>query len=242
MTKTENQEAPKQSKLFMELIINLVIPSLLLSKAEGLIPGIDSVGLLLIALSFPFFYGAWDFFSNKHFNFIALLGLVNLLLTGGLGLLQLEGIYFAIKEAAVPFVIGVAVFWSSYSKQTLLEKLLFNDQVFKVQEIMAELAQRNNEETFHQGVKKINKLFSLSFMLSALINYVLAIRVFTEIPSGLDETKRQVILNEQIAQMNWMGYVVTIVPSLLFLGYLFYLINKLLISTTEKKLTDFIRQ
>ena len=64
---------------------------------------------LLVALAFPVGYGIYDFVVRRGFNFYSALGFVSILLTGGIGLLKLPVEWLAIKEAAVPFVIGVAL-------------------------------------------------------------------------------------------------------------------------------------
>ena len=72
------------------------------------------------------------------------------------------------------------------------------------------------------GLKKSTHLLSYSFYLSAILNFALARYIFTEIDQTLSETERSAILNEQIAYMHWMGFVVIALPLTLFTGYILY--------------------
>ena len=70
--------------------------------------------------------GLWELARYRKFNWIALLGLISVLLTGGIGLLQLDTQWLAIKEAAVPGIIGIAVLASTRTRYPLIRTLLYN--------------------------------------------------------------------------------------------------------------------
>jgi len=83
----------------IELLVTLIIPSLILMKLSG--PAdLGAVNALLLALAFPLAWGARDLLARRKLNLFAALGLVSILLTGGIGLLQLDTQWLAIKEAA----------------------------------------------------------------------------------------------------------------------------------------------
>ena len=92
----------------IELLVTLIIPSLILMKLSGA-DDLGALNALLLALAFPLFWGARDFLARRKLNLFAALGLVSILLTGGIGLLQLDTQWLAIKEAAIPGLIGLAV-------------------------------------------------------------------------------------------------------------------------------------
>src|SRR4051812_30378711 len=95
----------KQSPVFFNIIINIAVPALILMKLstpDRLGPGL-AFGL---ALSFPFTFGLYKLIKERQWDLFAVFGLVNVLLTGGLRLLELDGGWFAVKEGAVPFVLG----------------------------------------------------------------------------------------------------------------------------------------
>ena len=62
------------------------------------------------------------FIKNSHTNFISILGFVNILLTGLIGILgEKFGIsknWFIIKESIIPLAIGILILVSMSSKNT----------------------------------------------------------------------------------------------------------------------------
>ena len=75
---------PRQSRALTDLLLGIVIPSIVLinlSDAERLGPQ----AALLVALAFPIGLGLYELLRYRAANYIALLGLVSILLTGGIG-------------------------------------------------------------------------------------------------------------------------------------------------------------
>ena len=63
---------------------------------------------------------------------IALLGAIVLVATGGIGLLALDAQWLAVKEAAVPGVIGLAVLVSARTRSPLVKLMVYNPTVLDV--------------------------------------------------------------------------------------------------------------
>src|SRR5690606_41414891 len=61
---------------------------------------------IVFALAFPIGYGLWDLRQSGKINPFSVLGVVSVFLTGGISLLELDPQYIAIKEAAIPAIIG----------------------------------------------------------------------------------------------------------------------------------------
>ncbi|MEC9282798.1 MAG: VC0807 family protein, partial [Bdellovibrionota bacterium] len=163
--------------------------------------------------------------KTKKLNPISVLGFVNVLATGGLALFKLEGIWFAVKEGLFPLIIGIAVYLSSQWKNPLIKALLFNDQIFDVDKIQKQLDERSTQKDFDQHLRKSTKFFAYTFFLSAILNFVLAMYIFKDIPLELPDLERSTILNEQIADMTWKSYFVIVIPSMLCM---FILLNYLI--------------
>ena len=109
MTSTPSTQADERPENpWISLLINIAIPAVILMKASGE-DRLGPVYGLLVALAFPLAYGLTDLYRRRKVNFISALGVVSILLTGGIGLLQLDPRWIAVKEAAVPLVIGLAV-------------------------------------------------------------------------------------------------------------------------------------
>jgi hypothetical protein len=197
---------PKQENLLLNLICNLVLPALVLSKLstpERLGP----VCGLVIALAFPLAYGAWDYIARRQANFISIIGFISVLLTGGLGLLHMDGLWFAVKEAAVPTVIGIAVLVSLKTKKPLVHTMLYNPQVIDVPRVDAALDQRKNRHGFDRLLVTSSYLLTISFLLSAVLNFVLA-RYLLKSPSGTPA------FNAELAKMHLLSWPVIVLPSL----------------------------
>ena len=196
---------------------------------------------LLLAISLPLGHGLFDLVKEKKVNWLSLLGLLNVLLTGGFALLKLEGIWFAVKEAGFPSLIGIFVFFSSFSKKPLFSFFLNQPGVFSLELIEEKLQEYGNQVQYDQLIKKCTLLFSGTFFLSAVLNFVLAIRIFKPIPTGITESEAADIVNKQIADMTWLGYVVIALPLMVITTSLFYYCLRNLSKLTQLSINDLMR-
>ena len=89
----------------IDLLVSIVLPSVILMRFSG-DEHLGAVGALVLALAFPISLGLYELIRYRVKNFIALLGLISVLLTGGIGLLQLDTEWLAvdprISATAVP--------------------------------------------------------------------------------------------------------------------------------------------
>ena len=206
-----SQSAPNKptNNTFLELIFNIVVPSLILMKLSG-DEYLGTVNGLIVALAFPIGYGIYDFAKQRTFNFISLLGFLSTLLTGMIGLFELGPDWLAIKEAAIPAVIGLVVLVSGFTGKPLLAKLMLNPVMFNLNLIYDTLAQRNQTNTFKAKINRANHLLASTFVFSASANYILAKMIVTS-PAGTVE------FNEQLGEMTLLSYPVIAIPSLVML-------------------------
>ena len=212
---TERQENP-----FVSLLFNIIVPSLILTKLSEP-ERLGALYALLVALAFPISYGLYEFSKAKRVGFIPALGLVNVLLTGGLGLLQVNVIWFAIKEAVVPLVIGAAVIVSIYTRQPLIKALLYNRSVVAVDKIEEQLAKRNSGSEFERLLARVSYMFGASFLLSAVLNFTLAVLILRS-PAGSTE------FNQELGRMTALSFPVIVVPCLIIGVITFwYLLNRI---------------
>ena len=133
----------------VDLLVSIAIPAFILMKLSGE-DQLGASGGLILALSFPLGWGIFELIKYKKFNFIALLGLANVLLTGGIGLLELDLKWLAIKEAAIPAAIGIAVLISTFTSKPLIKAIIFNPAVMDVDKIIKRLQQNNCVAAFEQ--------------------------------------------------------------------------------------------
>lgn len=221
--KTVSQTTKKKtnfSTLLVEMLISIFLPTLILKKlsdAEQLGPTLA----LIVALSLPLGYGIYQFIQSKKFGFIPVLGFISILLTGGIGLLQLDAKYIAIKEAAIPFVIGLASLISLKTPYPLVKTFLYNDMMLQVDKVNAALAQKNNTLAFEKTLNIATYLLTLSFFLSSFLNYTLAKIVVVAMP-GTSE------FNDQLGTMNLLSYPVIVLPCMIIsVSALIYLFKKI---------------
>jgi len=198
----------------IDLLVSIVIPSVILMKLSG-DDDLGSANALMLALAFPLGWGLFELVKYRKFNFIALLGLVSVLLTGGIGLLQLDLKWLAIKEAAIPAVIGLAVLISTFTRYPLVKTLLYNPAVLNVDKVQAILDARGLSAAFEKRLLNATYFLSGTFGFSAVMNYLLAKWVVTS-PTG------SVAFNEELGQMTLLSYPVIAIPSTLMMMAIFY--------------------
>lgn len=209
------------------ILFNIVLPVIILNKGHTFFSDNGSVYALLIALSLPFTYGLRAYFKSRHINKISILGLVGIALTGGLALFQFEGRFFAIKEALIPLLIAVFVAGSVPYKKPVMSFLILNSSLFKKDLILSRLKTNDREEDFKSLLNFTTFCLAGSFVLSAVMNFIVALWVFKDI-SHLDSVSKSQVLNEQVAEMHWLGYVLIALPlSFVMGGILWFLIKRL---------------
>jgi len=214
---------------FRNILFNIIIPVLILNKAHKF--GVEPKYAVILALSFPVFFALKSLFETKKANFIALLGLSNVLVSGTLTLLALGGIWFAVKEAAFPLLIGIFVLISSWSTKPFFKTVFMNPTTFDIALIESKLDSSEKKERFNRLMQHTTQLLSVSFLMSAILNFALSLHIFTPLPEEFTDAQKQQLLNEQLGKMTLYSMGVILVPSILFLGgimyYTFNRINKL---------------
>ncbi|WP_394391654.1 VC0807 family protein [Shewanella woodyi] len=214
----------------VDLLVSIVIPAFILMKLSG-DDQLGASGGLILALSFPLGWGIFELIKYKKFNFIALLGLANVMLTGGIGLLELDLKWLAIKEAAIPAAIGIAVLISTFTSKPLIKALVFNPAVMDVDKIMKRLQQNNCVAAFEKRLMKATYLVAGSFAFSATMNYILAKWIVTS-PTGTPE------FNEQLGQLSLYSYPMIAVPSMVMMMGTFYYLWRTIRDLTGLKLEE----
>ncbi len=195
------------------------MPVLVLQKLSS---KIGPTYALLLALLFPLAYGAYDYLKTQNKNWISVLGVVNTLFTGGFALLKVGGIWFAVKEAAFPLIIGIAVLVSIFLKTPAMEKLFFNPTIFNIEVIKNKIQESNKKTQLAKLFETSTYLLASSFFLSSFLNFSLAVFVFTELPKDVTGDQQTVMLNDQIAQMTWLSFVVIVLPLMVFMAVIFW--------------------
>ena len=227
-------QAQPQGGFLSNLAFNIIIPVLILMKFSGP-EHLGPAWGVVIALAFPVSYGLYDLNRTRKINGFSILGIVSVILTGGISLLELDPQYIAIKEAAVPGLIAVAVLVSHFTRFPLIKKLLMNDKVIDTDKLYAAIAERNTQGAFNRVLKIATFLVAGAFFLSAVLNYVLA-RLIVVSPAGTVE------FNNELGRMTALSFPVIALPTMLVMFtaifYLFYQMKKLTGSSVENFLRN----
>ena len=219
----------------MSLGFNLVLPIVILKKGEmwfgeqlaGLLKVqlestmVDSV-VLVVAIAFPIGYGLWDLQQRKRWNFISILGAASTLLTGGIGLVPGGTAFmFAVKETALPAVLALLTVATLRTKKPLVKLFLYNPDFLQVDRIEAALKERGTKEAFEALLFRCTWYIASSFILSAVLNYVLA-RAFVTDDPGKPNSQYGV----QVADMMLWSYVAISIPCMAVTFYAFWQLIK----------------
>lgn len=200
----------------LEVAVTLLIPSLILmqfSKPEHL----GAAGALVLALAFPIGWGLRELARSRRFSLFAGLGIVSLLLTGGIGLLELDTRWLAVKEAAVPGVLGLIVAASALTRRPLVRVLLYSPLLIDTGRVDAALAERGNLAAFEARLRRATWMLAGSFAFSSVMNYILATWIVTS-PAG------SAAFNEELGRLTLLSYPMIALPAtLIMMAVLWYL-------------------
>lgn len=227
--------------MFLNLGFNILLPILILNKGSKwfsahLEPYFENVAIpiLLMALTFPIAYFVYDYFKRQKYNFLSILGLVSVLLTGGIGILNIPTEWFAVKEAAIPALIGIAVVVSLKTPYPLIRTLLYSPEIMDVDKVQAALEQNDSVAAFEKLLEKCTWMLAGSFLLSALLNFFMA-RWIVVSPSGSDA------FNAEVAKMMAWSWPVIVVPSLVIMSVTLWMLLSGIHRSTGLKFEEVIR-
>ena len=224
-TSPEQPQEPKEN-FFANMAFNIIIPVVIMSyasKPEYLGP----LWSIAVALAFPIAYGSYELIQSKKWNMFSILGILSVLLTGTFSLLKLPAEYIAIKEAAIPGLIGIAVLVTRYMKKPLIKILVLNDKIINWDALNVCLDKNNAAAAFEKKIDVSNYIVASSFFLSSALNYGLAKWILVSEPGTTAYT-------EELGRMTALSYPVIVVPSMvLLMGAIFYLFNQMKKMTGE---------
>lgn len=207
------QSNPKRENLLLNIIFNIFAPSITFSKLDdllakiGLADALTPTQILIIAVSMPLSYGLYDYIKRRNINLFSILGFANIGLTGVIGVLALDGIWVAVKEASLPAIFGVLVLASAKTNKPLIKTIFYNPDVVDVEKIDAIIVGKNQQLAFEKLFKLATALFIASSVFSVVMNFILA-RVLVTSTGGTE------LFNEQMGRMTWISYIVIVIPGL----------------------------
>ena len=228
---TQTKPAQKEN-ILVNLLINIVIPTVILSKFSGE----DQLGVkwaIIVALAFPIAYGLRDLKKSGKFNLFSALGIFSVALTGGMALMKLPPEYIIIKEAAIPGLFAIITLISLKTRYPLVKTFLYNDKIMQIDKVAAALEHHGTKKLFDRALVNASYLMALSFVVSSILNYILAKMILIS-PPGTEA------FNAELGKMNALSFPVIAVPATIVMMFaLFYLFRKIK-TLTQLELEDIL--
>ena len=218
------KQPPKQENALLNIGLNVALPVFIMSKgpkAEWLTSIADQLSLkpgiaaMILALIFPISYGIYDFVVRRKYNFFSILGFGSVLMTGLMTILEVDKEWIAWKEAAIPSLLGLAVLASLKTKNPLVRLFIYNDQVMQVEKVNARLRDSSNEAAFENLLRTCTLWLALSFLISAILNFILA-KVFIQSETGTEA------FTQEMGKMTFWSYIIILVPSMTIMIFILY--------------------
>jgi hypothetical protein len=216
----------------LELTITLIVPALILMKLSGT-EDLGAANALALALSFPLAWGIRDFWNQRKVNLLAALGVISTLLTGGIGLLALDTQWLAVKEAAVPGLIGLAVLGSTYTRYPLVKTILLNPAIIDVARLQERLEAHGATRVFEARLLHATWMLSGTFFFSSAMNYFLATYLVVS-PAGTPA------FNEELGRLTLLSYPFIALPSMVMMILVIYYLSRATRQMTGLSFTEFL--
>ena len=200
----------------LNLLFTIIVPVIILTRFSSE----DSLGpdkALALALALPIGYAIYELVRTRKISWSPVIGVVSVLLTGGFRLFDIPPEWLAVKEASIPAALALAILISAWIGKPLAR--IFLDQVLDREKIDAALVANGTEQEYEQRTSIATYLLAGAFILSAILNFVLARMIVTSDP-GTDA------FNSELGRMTALSYpVITIPVMIVLMGTIFYIYN-----------------
>lgn len=206
--------------MILNLGLNLILPTILLLWGGALF-GLEPWVILVLALLGPLGFGGYELWVRRKVNHVSVLGVISVVLTGGIGLLQLDSGWIAIKEGLIPLLFGAILLVSAFTPWPVLQTLLLDAEVLDVSRIDQALDARQARPAFTGAIRWATFGMAASFVFSAIGGYLLAVWLVRS-PSGTEA------FNHEIGQLTAWSFPVLGLPSMGLTGLvLWWLLRRL---------------
>ena len=227
MKKNKQKENP-----ILSLFCNILIPVIILKNGNkwinkiliqyhgeesfyenSMIVDISSI-VFFIALICPVIYFFYDLLNRKNINLISILGFINILLTGGIGIFGakfgLSKNWFIFKEGMLPIIIALVLIIMSKYRQSSFNNILLNEVLFDNDKIRISIKEDMQYE-FEYIVRKAGYYLIGGFFISSIIQFILAYLIVVSNPGESSFSK-------EVSTMTWVSYIAVLLPTMLIVG------------------------
>lgn len=212
-----------------DLIFTLLIPIAVLSPdllgsgfsvADQLGGGTQgNIRAYLAAALIPVVYVAWDLIKNRNVSPVALLGGVGALVGGALAFWYVDGFWYAVKDSARSYLLGLAFLISAGTRLPLFRIFMDTASLSEPPEKRSLMQRALGDPAIHRAIANATVVFALVDIVSGLINsYVNYQRVTAAFGSDA--------FNAQVAEVNAIMRLPSMGISLLGVGIAFWLLHR----------------
>lgn len=191
--------------MLLDLGLNIFLPSFILMKLSGP-EALGKGNAFALAVAIPFFYGVASAVRERKLNWIAGIGLANILAAGGLQYLKVGHLGYALKEALMPSVLALFVLATLRTKAPFVHRVLYTDKLLHVDRIEKRLEERGSRSRLDSLLARTTLILAFSFVLSAALNFGLAVAL---LKSPVDSVE----FNQEFGKMTALSWPVIVLPS-----------------------------
>ncbi|AAF11780.1 VC0807 family protein [Deinococcus radiodurans] len=216
-------------KTVWDLVFTLLIPILILSPnllGEGI--GLSSllgggtagnVRAYLLAALVPVVYVMWDIVVNRNVSPVALIGGAGAIFSGALAFWYVDGFWYAIKDSARSYLMGVAFLISAATSVPLLRVFLDAASIGEAPQDRALTNRALRDPAVHRGMVAGTVIFAFVDLLGGVANSVVNYQRVTA-KFGSDA------FNAQVAEVNAIMRLPSTLISIVGLMAALYFVQK----------------
>lgn len=227
------QQADAEDEPFMlNILITLVIPVVILTRFSGE-DDLGAAGGVIVALAFPIAYAIYEIWKERKIGWTPIVGVISVLLTGGIALLELPPELVAIKEASIPLLLALAILVSAWIGRPLAR--VFLNQMLDREKVEQALTERGTLHEYEERTARATYMLASAFLLSAALNFGLARYVVTSDP-GTEA------FNGELGRMTALSFPVITIPVMIVLFITIFYILRIVNQLTGLNAEEVIRQ
>lgn len=214
-----------------ELVATVALPAvalIFLTDEARLGP---TVGLI-VALVPPIAWGIVSMIREGQISALAVLAIVSVILTGGVGLLRLDPRWFAIKEAAVPAAMGLATIGTASTRFAVVGILL--DRLFDLGRVRQAAEARGARARVDRAVRRATVLAGTVLVATAGITFALA-RYVVRSETGSEA------FGDELGQYTLLSVPALLVPSTIAMAWVLVRVLEAIEEATGEDREAFLR-
>ncbi len=165
---------------------------------------------LVVALIPPLLWALLSMVRERRVSALAVIAAGSVLLTGGVGLFELDTRWFALKEAAVPAALGLAAIVTAPTRYAVLPILL--DRVLDADKVADALRAGGGEAAYDRLARRGTVMVGALMLTSALGTFCFALYM-VQAPAGTEA------FGEELGRYTALSFPVVGIPATLAMAW-----------------------